>query len=225
MAKALKRKPRVEASASVSSNGRRAGPVEAPKPSGESYTRDEWVAMARKMLIRDGIAGVKIDRLAKRLGVTRGGFYWRFAGQQDLLDALLDAWRETNTQSALQAVRGPGTPLERFTRLMHVWIEEIDFNPAFDLAVRDWARISPKVDKAVRQVDGHLVEALTTLFCDAGYAPDEGLIRARIVHYHQVGYYALRVKQTRDGRYAVADLYLRILTGLEGSFFDGVRPR
>ena len=63
--------------------------IERPAPSGESYTRDEWVAMARKLLIREGIAGVKIDRLAKRLGVTRGGFYWRFTGLNDLLDARL----------------------------------------------------------------------------------------------------------------------------------------
>ena len=198
---------------------------ERPAPSGESFTRDEWVAMARKLLIREGIAGVKIDRLAKRLGVTRGGFYWRFTGLKDLLDALLGNWLETNTQSALAAISSLGEPVQRFTRLMHVWIEEIDFDPAYDLAVRDWARVSPKVDNAVRKIDDRFVEALTRLFCDAGYASDEAHIRARVVHYHQVGYYALRVKQSRESRYEVADLYLRILTGLKGSFFEGVPPK
>jgi AcrR family transcriptional regulator len=192
--------------------------------SGESFTRDEWVAMARKFLIRDGIAGVKIDRLAKRLGVTRGGFYWRFDGLGDLLNALLGDWHKTNTRSGLEAIRSSGEPVQRFTRLMHVWIEERDFDPAYDLAVRDWARISRKADNAVRKFDDEIVDALSALFNDAGYPADEALIRARIVYYHQVGYYALRVRQSRENRYAVADLYLRILTGLEGSFSDGA-PR
>jgi AcrR family transcriptional regulator len=215
MEKALKKK------AGISGAAQR---TERPAPSGESFTRDEWVAMARKLLIREGIAGVKIDRLAKRLGVTRGGFYWRFSGLKDLLDALLADWLETNTKSGLTAIKSPGEPVQRFTRLMHVWIDETGFDPAYDLAVRDWARVSPKVDKAVRKTDDELVEALARLFCDAGYPSDEALIRARVVHYHQVGFYVLRVKQTRESRYKSADLYLRILTGLKGSFFDGVPP-
>jgi hypothetical protein len=118
-----------------------------------------------------------------------------------------------------------GSPVERFARLMHVWIDELDFDPAYDLAVRDWARVSQKAEKAVRKFDDDFVEAMTALFRDAGYPADEALIRARVVYYHQVGYYSLRVKQTRDNRYGSADLYLRILTGLEGSFFDGTPPR
>jgi AcrR family transcriptional regulator len=192
--------------------------------SGESFTRDEWVAMARKLLIKDGIAGVKIDRLAKRLGVTRGGFYWRFKGQSDLFDALLENWRTSNIRSVIGAIDASGEPAERFTNLMHVWIDENDFDPSYDMAVRDWARVSHKVDRAVREYDAEFVESLTKLFCEAGYAPDEALIRARIVYYHQVGYYTLRVKQTRENRYQVANLYLRLLTGFEGAIFDSVPP-
>ena len=191
---------------------------------GDSFTRDEWVAMARKQLIREGVAGLKIDRLAKRLGVTRGGFYWRFSGLKDLLDSLLEDWVETNAQSALKALRGPGEPVQRFTRMMHVYIDEIGFDPTYDLAVREWARLSPKVDQAARKMDDDIIAGLAQLFRDARYSSDEALIRARIVHYHQVGFYALRLKQTRESRYISADLYLRILTGLEGSFFDGLAP-
>ncbi|HEY3811954.1 MAG TPA: TetR/AcrR family transcriptional regulator [Caulobacteraceae bacterium] len=218
MAKALRKKAKVEAL-------RPAPPKERPAPSGESFTREEWVAKARKLLIRDGIAGVKIDRLAKNLGVTRGGFYWRFSGLNDLLDALLEDWRTTNTRSALEALHGGGTPVQRFANLMHVWIDEIDFDPSYDLAVRDWARVSPKADQAVRKFDDEFVEAFAELFREAGYPPDEALIRARIVHYHQVGYYAMRVKQSRDARYKTGDLYLRILTGFEGKFFDEIPKR
>jgi AcrR family transcriptional regulator len=50
---------------------------------------------ARAALIEEGIGGVKIDRLAARLGVTRDGFYHNFEDREALLSALLDLWKES----------------------------------------------------------------------------------------------------------------------------------
>jgi len=35
---------------------------------------------------------VKIERLAKALGISRRGFYWHFKNRQDLLEGILDYW-------------------------------------------------------------------------------------------------------------------------------------
>ncbi|HEY3813587.1 MAG TPA: helix-turn-helix domain-containing protein [Caulobacteraceae bacterium] len=181
------------------------------------------MAAARQVLIDEGVAGVKVRRIAQRLGVTRGGFYWRFSGPAGLLDELLENWRATNAASSLAAIRSEGTPAERFGRLLFAWIDEERFDPKYDMAVREWARTSRKADLAVRRYDDELVDALAQLFVDASYDRDESLIRARIVYYHQIGYYALRVKQTRVNRYQVAHLYLRILTGFPGEQFAALK--
>ena len=52
--------------------------------------RDAWIEAARVALIEEGTAGIEVNKLAKRLGVTRGGFYWFFESREQLLDALLD---------------------------------------------------------------------------------------------------------------------------------------
>jgi len=52
-------------------------------------TRDDWIDNARKVLVASGIEEVKVDRLARRMRVTRGSFYWHFEHRKDLLDALL----------------------------------------------------------------------------------------------------------------------------------------
>jgi AcrR family transcriptional regulator len=175
--------------------------------------REHWLAAARTMLIRDGIAAVKVDRLAKALKVTRGGFYWRFTGHKDLLESLLADWRDNNSATTLEVLRGPGTPVERFRALMDVWIDERGFDPAYDVAVREWARVSKSAAKVIAAVDDERIEAFHQLFLDAGYPGDEAFIRARIVYYHQVGYYAMGVSEARDRRHDLADLYFRALTG------------
>jgi AcrR family transcriptional regulator len=191
-----------------------------PKPAGrktvgrDTLGRADWLAAARAMLIREGISAVKVDRLATSLKVTRGGFYWRFKGRGDLLESLLQDWKETNTAHMLAALRGPGTPIQRFHALLDVWIEETVFDPVYDMAVREWGRVSPKVGKLVQRVDDERIEAFRQLFLDAGYGDDEAFIRARIAYYHQIGYYAMGVKETKAQRRKLAELYIHVLTGL-----------
>lgn len=54
-----------------------------PKPTGgDSLSRDDWVKAARAGLIEGGLHEVKVDRLCRTLGVTKGSFYWHFDDHQ-----------------------------------------------------------------------------------------------------------------------------------------------
>ena len=51
-----------------------------------------WIAAAFDALADGGIDAVRVEPLAKALGITKGSFYWHFADRRALLDAMLDAW-------------------------------------------------------------------------------------------------------------------------------------
>src|SRR5688572_5686981 len=90
--------------------------------------REAWLAAARDALIEEGTAGVEVNKLAKRLNVTRGGFYWFFESRELLLDALLELWAQTGTllfeQIATAADRsGP----QKFQALVDLWLNEKDY--------------------------------------------------------------------------------------------------
>ena len=173
----------------------------------------DWIAAARQMLIEGGIAAVQINPLAARLNVTRGGFYWRFRNRQDLLDHLLADWRNTNTRAFLLSLERSGTPQDRYRRMVRLFIDERDFNPALDAAVRQWGHVDPSVAEAVAEADNQRIDALTALFREAGQEAEEAMVRARIVYLHQIGYYALGIQETRKRRRSLIDTYDRILTG------------
>jgi AcrR family transcriptional regulator len=183
---------------------------------GPAFGRDEWLAAARRALIAGGVDDVKIDRLSKKVGVRRSSFYWHFSSRARLLDALLDHWEATNTGPILRAVdaaiaAGPGGIHD----LALLWIEEREFNPAYDTAVRDWARKDPAVARVVRAVDEKRIAALSTLMKAYGYRRDEALIRARILYFHQVGYYALGMHESKATRKRLEPLYIKALVGYE----------
>ena len=85
----------------------------------ERLSREDWIHGALDILVTDGVGGVKIVPLAKRLGVTSGSFYWHFKNRRELRDALLDYWEREMTDAAIEAAKHfDGTPEERIWRLM-----------------------------------------------------------------------------------------------------------
>lgn len=178
--------------------------------------RATWLATARNALIDEGIHGVKVERLAHRLGVTRGGFYKQFADRDELLKQLLESWETQNVFALeLPPLRTRQQARDAFARLTNRLIEEDGFDSRFDLAVRDWARNDKRAAWAVERMDAKRIELLRRLFLAIGCDDEEAIVRARVFYYHQIGYYALGVKQTTAERKRILPIYLRILIGAE----------
>jgi AcrR family transcriptional regulator len=175
-------------------------------------TRDDWLATARTSLIEGGIAALKIERLAAAMGVTIGSFYWHFTKRDDLLAALLDDWRTTNSASMIQAAtRDDRSPSDRFDAFIRIWIEETGYSSAYDSAVREWGRSSETVRAAVREVDLTRIRLLRTIYSDLGYDDDRAEVRARIAYFHQVGFYALGLRDDEAVRLKLRPLYIEAL--------------
>ena len=113
-------------------------------------TASTWIETARRSLIEEGIAGVKVDRLASRLGVTRGGFYHNFKDRADLL-----AHWELNCRFLPddQPSHRAADAIEWFDRAIARLIESDGYDHRYDLAVREWGRSSQRAAWAIDRVD------------------------------------------------------------------------
>ena len=70
------------------------------------------------MLAEDGLAAVAVEPLARRLGVTKGSFYWHFADREALLRSALTHWEQSHTERVIDAVKDLRDPRERLARLI-----------------------------------------------------------------------------------------------------------
>lgn len=64
-----------------------------------------WLDAALDLLLEAGVDGVKILPLAKRLGLTRTGFYHHFRDREALLDAMIKRWEDKNTGNLVANAR------------------------------------------------------------------------------------------------------------------------
>jgi AcrR family transcriptional regulator len=180
----------------------------------EPLGRQAWLETARQALIEEGTAGVEVNKLAKRLGVSRGGFYWFFESREQLLDELLTYWATTSVTLFERLIQpGKRNGLDEYHALISLWVDEKEYDPRWDGAVRDWARTSAAVLKSVHAVDVKRIAIIEQMFLHMGFQNTEAHIRARVTYYHQVGYYALGVRESRKQRLELLPYYAKVLTG------------
>ena len=201
----------------LSNSKRQKRELKVPRPIREGNIKvpyEGWLEAAKVVLIEEGIGFVRVDRLAKRLKVTRGGFYYHFKSHNALLEALLDHWRNQSRFVPEQPdVSTPQAACRALRLLTHALIHEQGFDPQFDMAVREWARISVPVAEVMHAVDDQRVAALRKIFACLGYSNKEAEIRAKVLYFHQIGYYTLGAHESVRQREMNLPVYLNVLCG------------
>ena len=58
----------------------------------DRLTRSDWERAALQAIAESGMNAVAVEPLARRLGVTKGSFYWHFANREALMAAAITRW-------------------------------------------------------------------------------------------------------------------------------------
>ena len=182
-------------------------------PERKALQRLDWLRRALDLFVAEGIDAVRITRLADDLSVTRGSFYWHFDNRGDLIDALVDFWQRKNTPALTAAVQEADSLEQGIFNFFELCIDSERFDPRLDLALREWARRSPGIRERVDAADAERIDALRAFYARFDYAPIDALIRARVLYFSQIGFYALEVRESLDQRLAYTEAYYESFTG------------
>jgi AcrR family transcriptional regulator len=141
--------------------------------------RHGWIEAGLRALADGGPDAVRVEALAKSLGVTKGGFYGHFAHRAELLTEMLDTWERESTDEVLRRVEREGGGARVRIRKAGLLTFSSDRLLPIDLAIRDWARRDPDVADRLRRVDNRRMEYLRCQFRQLHPDADDDSIEAR----------------------------------------------
>ena len=182
-------------------------------PERKQLQRYDWLETALEIFVAEGIDAVRITRLADDLGVTRGSFYWHFDNREDLIEALVDFWKSKNTPALTASFDRAETLEDGILGFFENCIDAAQFDPRLDLAIREWARRSEQVRELLDREDRARIDSLRRFFIRFDYPMPEALIRARVLYFSQIGFYALDAPEPLDTRLSYTAAYYRCFTG------------
>jgi AcrR family transcriptional regulator len=138
-------------------------------------------------LAQGGPDAVRIEPLAKALGVTKGGFYWHFADRQALLNEILAAWERVGIDEVIASVEAAGGDARAKLRHLFGIASRGGDLLRIDLAMRDWARREPAVAARLRRVDNRRMDYMRALFAAFCSSEEEAEARAMLTFSLFVG--------------------------------------
>jgi len=179
-------------------------------------TRNDWLNIARDILVNDGVGEVKILKMAVLLGVSRSSFYWYFENRKDLLNALLDEWAQRNTVKIIQhCQRDASNATEALCNFFQCFVNPTIFDTGLDFAVREWARRDAGLRNRIDAADAARIAAIQTMYQRHGYEEADADARGRILYFMQLGYHALKQSEPMEDRIGRMHGYLRGFLGAE----------
>jgi AcrR family transcriptional regulator len=172
--------------------------------------RNGWIVEGLRALAAGGPDAVRVEALARTLGVSKGGFYGHFSDRSALLAEMLDSWERMSTREVIERVEREGGDARVKLRKAGALTFSRTLLP-IDLAVRDWARRDPAVAKRLRRVDNQRMEYLRELF--GTFCSDEDDIEARsmLAFSLLIGNHFMAADHGTRSRAEVIDLAARLL--------------
>jgi AcrR family transcriptional regulator len=137
-------------------------------------SQQDWLQAGFAALTEAGPAALKAEPLARRLGTTKGSFYWHFEDVPAFHDALQTHWA-AQAEAAMAAQRAEeGTAVQKLRSLAR--IAEVDAEESaarLEPAMRAWARDHAGVAAQVAQVDQARQSYVETLLSEIGLTNPE----------------------------------------------------
>ena len=174
------------------------GSTEPKKSVIDRQSKDSWLNAALKALVSGGIDKVRVESLAKNLGVTKGSFYWHFKDREQFLDELLNFWVEQSTQTV---IANPDYPTDSKARVKAVAEDIVRHDLGkMDPHIRSWTQYDKRRARVVAKIDKVRFEFLRDLFLVAGFSMSGSDLRAQSLYRYVLGEQFISVRESMSQR-------------------------
>ena len=171
---------------------------------------DDWIQAGFAILAEEGIKALKIDRLCRRLDVTKGSFYWHFTDIAGYRSALVQAWGELRGDDRRDLGELAALPpRERLSEMMSSLVSARHWT--LERAMREWARTDEDVAASVRAADLRVLAAVRQAYLDYGFETDDADLRAGATFAAGVGFLHLAGPQPSARAAASREGFLDIM--------------
>jgi len=149
-------------------------------------TKKDWIKVGFEILVSEGISNVKVEPMARKLGVTKGGFYGYFQNRESFLQAMLEDWEERHSSEIHNLISSlTGSQSDKLKKLLYA-VDDIKYD-AIELAIYNWAAGDSRAKEVLMRVVRDRLDFCANLFLEGGFSQDEAEKRANIVHHYMAG--------------------------------------
>jgi len=152
----------------------------------------DWEQAALELIAEKGISALAVESLARRLGITKGSFYWHFGSRDELLDQALRRWELRDLEHLARSLDAEQPAAERLAEFI---LRTSRQNRSHQIhaalcAASEHPRVKPVIERVTRRRLNYLAKAFRQL----GLDEEQARHRARLTYTSYIGYIQLQLR-------------------------------
>jgi AcrR family transcriptional regulator len=162
----------------------------------------DWIRIGFAQLAREGIESVRIEVLARELGVSKGSFYWHFRDRDELLMQMLEQWEKVEGEllSSEESAEGDRPSVAaRWANFVERSAEPERIRE--EIAVRAWARRDERVALRVGAIERRKTQVIASVLAEIGFTKEAAESWSEMVLLVYLGWLD---RTARDGEFRLA---------------------
>ncbi len=165
-----------------------------------TLTPVDWIAAGFRALTAGGPSALRVEAIARELGVSKGSFYWHFTDGPAFKRAMLRHWAEIATANVIGEVSEAGAdPREQLRCLVKIAAgsrSDPYGGKLVEAAIRDWARYDADAAGTLKTVDRQRLEFVKSLFAACGIPTERvaafaGILFGALIGLEQLHHHGL----------------------------------
>jgi AcrR family transcriptional regulator len=164
------------------------------KPSNKNerttLSAEDWEREALELISEQGVQALAVEPLARRMGITKGSFYWHFTSRESLLEKALNRWEEHDSRNLNRSLGEIDHPRDRLVSFFRrVGKEKLTHEVYSELCA---AAGHPQVEPVLERVANRRMKHLSTAFEELGMNAKAARYQARLTYSVYLGFLQLQ---------------------------------
>lgn len=150
----------------------------------------DWERAALEFIAECGVQALAVEPLARRMGITKGSFYWHFSGREELLERALRRWEDHDSRNLTASLGEIDHPRDRLVSFFRRVVKEKLTHEVYSALCS--AATHPQVEPVLERVAERRMGHLSAAFQELGMDPERAKHQARLTYSVYLGFLQLQ---------------------------------
>ena len=152
--------------------------------------KQDWINLGYKLFSEQGIAGIIVEKMAKKLKVNKSSFYWHFKTKKDFIDQIVSYWVSESTNQIISLTNSEKLGKEKFSKLIELSFKKdpyLDFN----FFLKRYALNNIEIQSIIDHIDDLRIEYTKNILIEMGLNENEAKMKAELFYKYLIGYHEM----------------------------------
>ena len=152
--------------------------------------KNDWIYLGYKLFSEQGVAGIVVEKMAKKLNVNKSSFYWHFKTKKDFVNKIVSYWVVENTNQIISLTDSEKSGTEKFAKLVELSFKKDPFLD-FNFFLKRYALNNIEIQSIIDHIDDLRIEYTKNILIEMGLNENEAKMKAELFYKYLIGYHEM----------------------------------